>query len=54
MNFLKRWKRKPEEPEIEEKVPSMEETDIKILDNLIDELFNSDENRAVELENKSR
>ncbi len=54
MNFLKRWKRKTEEPEIEDKGPSLEETDIKILDNLIDELFNNDENRAVELENKSR
>jgi hypothetical protein len=53
MKFLKRWKRKPEQPEVEEKVPTVEETDIKILDNLIDELFNIDENRSVELENKS-
>ena len=44
---------KIEEPKIEDKGPSLEETDIKILDNLIDELFNIDEDRAVELENKS-
>ena len=54
MNFFKKWKRKPEPPELEEKVPSLEETDIKILDNLIADLFDIDENRAVELENKSR
>ena len=53
MKFLKRWRKKPEEPKIEDKGPSLEETDIKILDNLIDELFNIDEDRAVELENKS-
>ena len=53
MNFFKRWKRKPEPPEIEEKLPTLEETDIKILDNLIAEVFDIDQNRAVELEDKS-
>jgi len=53
MNFFKRWKRKPEQPEIEEKLSTLEETDIKILDNLIAEVFDIDENRAVELEDKS-
>ncbi|UCF65163.1 MAG: hypothetical protein JSW33_04835 [bacterium] len=54
MKFLKRFKKQVQEPEPEQKMPTVEETDIKILDNLIAEVFDIDEHRALELENKTR
>jgi len=54
MKFFNRFKKQVEEPETDQKMPTVEETDIKILDNLIAEVFDIDENRALELENKSR
>ena len=54
MKFLKKFKKPAPEPEPEQKNPTIEETDIKILDNLIAEVFDIDQHRAIELENKNR